>query len=78
MADSTAAERLEPEAYRHLFPEQYFQRFLAANTRPDGRPLMRVRPTRCVAHLRQFSDDRFFSENAGAAACLIDITSLLA
>lgn len=48
MAESTEADRLEPEAFRTLFPEQYLQRFLAANTRPDGRPLMRVRPTRCA------------------------------
>ncbi|GAQ79983.1 exosome complex component RRP43 [Klebsormidium nitens] len=37
--------QLEAEAFKRIYPEEYFQRFLSEGTRPDGRPLGRARST---------------------------------
>ena len=45
-ADGTSREQaLEPEAFKKLYPEQYYQRFIDSGVRPDGRPFGRCRPT---------------------------------
>jgi hypothetical protein len=36
---------MEVEAFKRLYPLQFFERYLNSNVRPDGRPLMRARPT---------------------------------
>lgn len=36
---------VEAEAFKALYPEQYFARFFERDTRPDGRSLRRSRPT---------------------------------
>ena len=38
-------DTLEPDAFRKLYPDQYYTRFLAEGLRPNGRPLGRARPT---------------------------------
>ena len=35
---------MEAEAFARLYPEQYYDKFLAEGARPDGRPLGRARP----------------------------------
>ena len=40
-----AQDTLEPDAFRKLYPDQYYSRFLAEGLRPDGRPLSQARPT---------------------------------
>jgi hypothetical protein len=42
----------EAEAFRRIYPQEYLERFLAAGTRADDRPLGRARPATCVAALR--------------------------
>jgi polyribonucleotide nucleotidyltransferase len=37
--------QLEADAFKRIYPEEYFQRFLSEGTRPDGRPLGRARST---------------------------------
>lgn len=32
-------------AFRLLYPEEFFSKFLSEGVRPDGRPLGRVRPS---------------------------------
>ena len=39
------AASLDADAFRRLYPEQYFQRFLDDDIRPDGRTLGRSRAT---------------------------------
>lgn len=36
---------LGPDAFKKLYPEQYYKRFLANGVRPDGRAFGRARPT---------------------------------
>ena len=36
---------LGPDAFKKLYPEQYYERFLANGIRPDGRTFGRARPT---------------------------------
>ena len=43
-ADAAAAA-MEVEAYKRLYPLQFYERYLDQNVRPDGRPLTRARPT---------------------------------
>ena len=38
-------DTLGPDAFRKLYPDQYYTRFLAEGLRPNGRPLGRARPT---------------------------------
>lgn len=38
-----AAAEVEADAFKRLYPEQYFDRFLSNGVRPDGRPLGRAR-----------------------------------
>ncbi|KAK9834201.1 hypothetical protein WJX81_007772 [Elliptochloris bilobata] len=38
-------DTLEPDAFRKLYPDQYYARFVAEGLRPDGRPLLQARPT---------------------------------
>ena len=40
-----AQDTLEPDAFRKLYPDQYYSRFVAEGLRPDGRPLSQARPT---------------------------------
>jgi len=40
-----AQDALEPDAFKKLYPDQYYARFVAEGLRPDGRPLARARPT---------------------------------
>ena len=35
---------MEASAFARLYPEQYYDKFLAEGARPDGRPLGRARP----------------------------------
>lgn len=35
--------RLNPHAFKKLYPEQYFDKFFAEGVRPDGRPLAGTR-----------------------------------
>lgn len=42
MAVAAAAE-VEADAFKRLYPEQFFDRFLSAGVRPDGRPIGRAR-----------------------------------
>ena len=35
---------MEAAAYKRLYPEQYYDKFIAEGARPDGRPLGRARP----------------------------------
>jgi hypothetical protein len=45
----------EAEAFRRIYPQEYLERFLAAGTRADDRPLGRARPATCAplaAHAR--------------------------
>ena len=39
------AVNLEAEAYRRLYPDAFYAKFLAAGTRPDGRLLSAARAT---------------------------------
>ena len=34
---------VQAEAFKKLYPEQYYSRFISQNTRPDGRSLGRAR-----------------------------------
>ena len=38
------AGTMEAAAYKRLYPEQYYDKFIAEGARPDGRPLGRARP----------------------------------
>ncbi|KAG2501159.1 hypothetical protein HYH03_000974 [Edaphochlamys debaryana] len=40
---ATVADDVEAEAFKRLYPEQFFDRFLGEGVRPDGRPLGRAR-----------------------------------
>ena len=40
-----AQDTLEPDAFKKLYSDQYYSRFVAEGLRPDGRPLLRARPT---------------------------------
>jgi len=42
---SAPPDALQADAFRRLFPEQYYAAFVADGLRPDGRPLHRCRPT---------------------------------
>lgn len=45
-ASSTGlGQELGPDAFKKLYPEQYYKRFLASGVRPDGRNFGRARPT---------------------------------
>jgi exosome complex component RRP43 len=44
MAGSAAATDLQSEAFRRLYPEEFYAKFIAEGVRPDGRPLGRPRP----------------------------------
>ena len=39
-----AGGSLEADAFRRLYPNQFYANFLAQHTRPDGRALMQARP----------------------------------
>lgn len=43
-ADAAAAA-MEVEAFKRLYPLQFYERYLDSDVRPDGRPLTRARPT---------------------------------
>lgn len=38
---STSGDTLEADAFKRLYPSQFYSRFIANSVRPDGRPLMR-------------------------------------
>lgn len=40
----TAPVDSQAEAFKKLYPDQYYARFLSQNTRPDGRSLGQTRP----------------------------------
>lgn len=40
-----AAAAMEVEAFKRLYPLQFYERYLDGSVRPDGRPLARARPT---------------------------------
>jgi hypothetical protein len=44
MADAAASTNLQSEAFRRLYPEEFYAKFIAEGVRPDGRPLGRPRP----------------------------------
>ena len=44
MAATQAASVQQSEAFRRLYPEEFYARFVAEGVRPDGRPLGRPRP----------------------------------
>jgi exosome complex component RRP43 len=48
-AAAAAAAAPEAEAFRRIYPQEYLERFLAAGTRADERPLGRARAARCGA-----------------------------
>lgn len=43
-ADAAAAA-MEVEAFKRLYPLQFYERYLESDVRPEGRPLTRARPT---------------------------------
>ncbi|KAK9813773.1 hypothetical protein WJX73_008734 [Symbiochloris irregularis] len=45
--DSAPADS-QAEAFKRLYPDQYYRRFLSQNTRPDGRSLTQTRPASVV------------------------------
>jgi polyribonucleotide nucleotidyltransferase len=45
MVASTAAHELHADAFRQLYPAQYYAGFLSKHLRPDGRQLSESRPT---------------------------------
>lgn len=44
-AAAAAPDTVNAEAFRRLYPEEYWAKFIAQSVRPDGRPLGRARPT---------------------------------
>lgn len=42
--DPDAKHSLGPEAFKKLYPEQYYKRFIESGIRPDGRTFGRARP----------------------------------
>ena len=40
-----ASNELQAEAFKQLYPEQYYAKFINSNLRPDGRPLDGARAT---------------------------------
>ncbi|KAG0600530.1 hypothetical protein M758_11G041500 [Ceratodon purpureus] len=42
---SAATAAMEVEAFKRLYPLQFYERYLDQSVRPDGRPLNRARPT---------------------------------
>lgn len=40
----TAPADSQAEAFKKLYPDQYYKKFLSQNTRPDGRSLIQTRP----------------------------------
>lgn len=48
VVEEGGSPKLSAEAFQLLYPEQFHQQFLDVQTRPDGRPLARARPTSCV------------------------------
>jgi exosome complex component RRP43 len=45
---TTAQAAVDADAFKKLYPENFYGQFLERSTRPDGRPLGRARPTRWV------------------------------
>lgn len=79
MADAAASTDLQSEAFRRLYPEEFYAKFIAEGVRPDGRPLGRPRPVSiglgsigtadASAHVKVSVYTRA-TEGAGAAAAL--------
>ena len=77
MADAAASTDLQSEAFRRLYAEEFYAKFIAEGVRPDGRPLGRPRPVSiglgsigtadASAHVKVSVDTRA-AEGAGAAA----------
>lgn len=44
MAAEAASAELQSEAFKRLYPEEFYAKFIAEGVRPDGRPLGRPRP----------------------------------
>ena len=42
---SDGTQALEPGAFKQLYPQQFYQKFIENGIRPDGRPFGRARPT---------------------------------
>eukprot|EP00887_Chlorella_sp_A99_P002376 scaffold10.g2376.t1 len=42
---AAGGDTLQADAFRRLYPQQYFDRFIQQSVRPDGRPLGAARPT---------------------------------
>lgn len=43
-ATANAQQHLGPDAFKKLYPEQYYKRFIESGIRPDGRKFGRARP----------------------------------
>jgi hypothetical protein len=55
MAALQQSESLAADAFRRIYPEQFLERYLAADARSDGRPLGRARQLTCAATLARRS-----------------------
>lgn len=44
MVAAAASADMQSEAFKRLYPEEFYARFIAEGVRPDGRPLGRPRP----------------------------------
>ena len=44
MTDVAASVNLQSEAFKRLYPDEFYAKFIAEGVRPDGRPLGRPRP----------------------------------
>mmetsp|Transcript_5900 Transcript_5900/g.12031 ORF Transcript_5900/g.12031 Transcript_5900/m.12031 type:complete len:306 (-) Transcript_5900:399-1316(-) len=45
MTAAVAQDAVDAQAFKKLYPENFYAQFLERSTRPDGRPLGRARPT---------------------------------
>jgi exosome complex component RRP43 len=44
-ASTANAGQLDPDAFKKLYPESFYQKFIESGIRPDGRVFGRARPT---------------------------------
>ena len=44
-AETSSSNELQAEAFKQLYPEQYYAKFISSNLRPDGRALTAARAT---------------------------------
>jgi len=44
-ASTTNAANLDPDAFKKLYPEEFYRNFIESGIRPDGRAFGRARPT---------------------------------